>query len=297
MTDKLRKISIVIASRGRPAVLAQWQTIISNQTIKPHLLVYSVTEKEDLPPENLIWQPSIVVVGSSGLAHQRNRGLDVIINDSDIVAFFDDDYVPAPDCIENILIFMNQNADVAGANGAILKDGINSIGIEFEKAIEEIGKFALICEPDFSPIEDLVGLYGCNMVFRVDFIGDTRFDENLPLYAWQEDIDFAAQIKRKGRIVRTNAFFGVHQGIKLSRGSGLRLGYSQVSNPIYLIEKGTMPLLFGMNLMCKNIIINHLKSIRPESWIDRRGRMLGNWLAIKDMILGKLHPSRILDLN
>ena len=68
-----------------------------------------------------------------------------------------------------------------------------------------------------------------------------RFDEGLPLYGWQEDIDFAARVARQGgALARTDAFAGVHCGVKTARSRGLPIGYSQVANPLYLVRKGTM---------------------------------------------------------
>jgi hypothetical protein len=46
----------------------------------------------------------------------------------------------------------------------------------------------------------------------------------------------------------------------------------------------------------KNVIANHALSLRPEAWIDRRGRVAGNWLALVDIARGRIDPMRILDL-
>ena len=58
-----------------------------------------------------------------------------------------------------------------------------------------------------------IGLYGCNMAFRAGMIRHERFDENLALYGWQEDVDFSARISKYGQIVKTDAFVGVHRGV------------------------------------------------------------------------------------
>ncbi|MGH1572240.1 glycosyltransferase family 2 protein [Methylobacterium sp. P31] len=189
---------------------------------------------------------------------------------------------------------MHRNADVVGANGLLLRDGINGEAVDFEAAKTILNQHAGNRTSEFKIEKDLIGLYGCNMVFRASAIGDVRFDERLPLYSWQEDIDFAVQVGRNGRIVKTNCFAGIHQGVKSSRTSGKQLGYSQVSNPIYLIRKGTMPVTFGAKLMIKNLISNHVKMFRPEPWVDRRGRAVGNWLAVRDLLTNRLDPEKIL---
>jgi hypothetical protein len=116
------------------------------------------------------------------------------------------------------------------------------------------------------------------MVYRASAIGSCRFDERLRLYGWQEDVDFAASLSSRGRIVKTFAFSGVHQAVKYGRTSGVRLGYSQVVNPLYLV---------------RNVLANHLKTFKPEPRIDRAGRMKGNWIAFRDLMLGRLMPERI----
>lgn len=288
------RVAIVIASKGRPHTLSQWRELLEDQTIKPSSVVYSVSHDRDLPEENRLFPSHVIVKGAAGASRQRNRGIEAVLHDCDLLAFFDDDYIPATNCIENIAEFMHRNPDVAGANGLLLRDGINSEAVDFEDA-KAILKDYIDGQPDdFSIKKDLVGLYGCNMVFRASAIGNIRFDEKLPLYSWQEDIDFAVQVGRNGRTVATNSFAGIHQGIKSSRTSGKQLGYSQIANPIYLIRKGTMPATFGVRLMIKNVISNHVKLFKPERWVDRRGRTVGNWLAIRDLLTNRLDPEKIL---
>ena len=48
--------------------------------------------------------------------------------------------------------------------------------------------------------------------------------------------------------------------------------------------------------MVKNIAENALRSIAPEPYVDRRGRLKGNLMAIGDLMPGKMSPSRILEM-
>ena len=68
-----------------------------------------------------------------------------------------------------------------------------------------------------------------------------RFDENLPLYGWAEDVDFCRQLATYGRIVENARTTGVHLGSNSGRTSGVCFGYSQIANPLYLWRKGTLP--------------------------------------------------------
>jgi hypothetical protein len=290
------RIAIVIASTGRPVELGRWIDHVRRQTVQPTALVFAVAKPADLPCQKDIQETATVVICTPGSCHQRNAGVAAVMGLSDIIAFFDDDYVPSSYCLEGIDNFFRTHSDVVAANGTLLADGINSPGISYEEAKELIARHDNFPQTDGVVVHELKGLYGCNMVFRANAIGEERFDEQLPLYAWQEDIDFAARVGKRGRIVKTNAFHGVHQGVKGARPSGTRLGYSQVVNPIYLARKGTLPVNDATKLILKNIFKNHTKSLFPEPWIDRRGRCRGNWLALFDVLLGRDHPKNILKL-
>jgi hypothetical protein len=89
---------------------------------------------------------------------------------------------------------------------------------------------------------------------------------------------------------------GVHLGIKLGRTSGVRFGYSQIANPIYLIRKGSMPRRHANKIMLRNLAANLARSLYPEPWVDRRGRLKGNLLALFDMLRGRISPNQILRL-
>ena len=145
-------------------------------------------------------------------------------------------------------------------------------------------------------VVDHVGAYGCNMSLRSSLVGDLRFDERLVLYGWQEDIDFTSRMRSKGRVVSVTSITGVHLGIKTGRVSGERFGYSQVANAIYLIRKGSVPASFALPLMFRNIAANLAKSLWPEPYVDRRGRLRGNLRAILHVAMGRIEPEYILKI-
>ncbi len=297
--ESLPSIVVVIASKGRPDDLALWLGHMARQSFKPVTMIWSVTGDADLPLAELAAWPEAdkpqVIIGGTGLCRQRNAALDALPEGADIIAFFDDDYIPCDDCLENMARFMEANPDVVGVTGKVLADGINGPGVSVEDAM------ALTTAHRSVPLQQAersnrVGLYGCNMAMRINATKGLRFDENLPLYGWQEDVDFAGRLRQRGMICGTNAFAGVHRGAKSGRTSGVRLGYSQIANIIYLVRKGSMPVAFGCQLMARNLLANHVKVLRPEPWVDRRGRVDGNWLALRDLVSGRLHPLRILEI-
>jgi GT2 family glycosyltransferase len=288
---------VIVASSGRPEALSAIGRHLAAQTLPPYRVVYSVVSGRDLPPQATMTARTCVVLGPLGLPGQRNRGMALALADSDIIAFFDDDYLPSRHALDGIARFFAANPGYVGVNGHLIADGINSPGIGYAEAAAMVDAYDR-SRPPAEPVArmELRGLYGCNMAFRAAAIRDVRFDERLALYGWQEDIDFAARLLPRGRLGKTDAFAGVHCGSKTGRSSGVRLGYSQVANPLYLMRKGTMPRSYMLWLVARNLFANHWRALRQEPWIDRRGRVRGNWLALRDLLAGRADPERILQL-
>lgn len=295
------RIAVIVASTGRPSSIAHLLKRLEAQSHPPTEVVLSVVTATDLPtplPQTLRGQdgtaiPLTIVTGPKGLPAQRNTGLRNVRQPSDLLAFFDDDYLPSRHCLSGMSSVFLMHANVVGATGHLLADGINSAGISTETAESMLAAFDSQYSPSQEIVKDLHGLYGCNMVFRTISTAGIQFDERLKLYGWQEDIDFSNQVSRRGRLIKTKAFAGIHQGVKGGRTSGVKLGYSQVVNPAYLVKKGTMSAAYARKIVIRNVAANHLKVLRPEPWVDRLGRARGNWIGIIDVLFGKLTPERI----
>ena len=134
------------------------------------------------------------------------------------------------------------------------------------------------------------------MAIRLSAAKGLWFDEALPLYGWQEDLDFGARLSKRGAVIQTTAFSGVHRGVKSARPQEQGLGYAQIANPVYLMRRGDIPAGYLFRLMARNIAANHLGVVATTSPADRLGRMRGNWRAIADLALGRLSPSRAIAL-
>ncbi len=211
------------------------------------------------------------------------------------MTFFDDDFLPADNYLEYMVHRFEVLAEVVAIMGDAIVDGTRGSGLTFDEGLMALRALELCLYPDHPPI-DQVGAYGCNMSIRAAAIGDTRFDERLALYGWQEDIDFTSRLRRHGRVVLLTNLIGVHLGFKAGRVSGVRFGYSQVVNPTYLIQKGTLPAGFGLNLMARNIGANLVKSLWPETHVDRRGRLKGNLIGAFHVARGRIEPEYITRL-
>ena len=292
------KITVGIATAGRPAVLAETVAFIMKQSRPPDEFIICPASDADVPPDWLEAAPAGVrlIRAGRGLCVQRN-GLLSVAGDADWVVFFDDDFFPSPHYLERLEKFCRQRQDIAMVTGLVLADGVNSGGIAPEEAqkIIESKKNANITGEVFEEF----GAYGCNMAINGALFRkhDIRFDENLPLYGWFEDQDFSRQMARYGRIVRATDMTGVHLGVKSGRSPGRRLGYSQVANPIYLYRKGTLPFGRAASQVLRHVAKNCVWTLKPEPWVDRAGRMRGNFRALADLCTGRLNPMRVLDVD
>jgi len=289
--SRIMRIAVVVASVNRAEEVGQLLFALRGQSLQPSAIILSVVSKTDLPE---VLPPDVeIVMGSAGLTIQRNRGLEMVVGRCEVVVFFDDDFIPTKDALQGIRKLFETYPDVVGGTGLVLRDGVGEGGISYESALEIIRDFE--AQPVL-PIknEDYLFAYGCNMAFRTSVIGNLRFDENLPLYGWQEDMDFAAQISVQGKVIRTTAFAGVHRGVTKGRTPGKAMGFSQIVNPVYLVRKGTMTPKKALTLIIKNVLANHAKFFQPEPFVDRRGRLLGNWLGVLHLLQGKTDPTFIL---
>jgi GT2 family glycosyltransferase len=290
-------IAVGIATSGRRDVLRDTLARIDRQERRPERILICPASGDDVDWEHAagLSVPVERVDGPRGLTAQRNAILDAA-GEPDLIVFFDDDYLPADRFLAEAERLFRQEPDIVAATGALLADGIRGPGIELSSALAVLEGDRAPEPASVAPIEDL---YGCNMVFRFATIARAglRFDENLPLYGWHEDIDFSGQLRGRGRIVLASALRGVHRGTKRGRTSGLRFGYSQIANPIYVTRKGTVRWTRTLRFLVGNVGANLLGSLRPQGLVDRRGRLKGNLIALWDLARGQLSPQRILTLG
>jgi glycosyltransferase involved in cell wall biosynthesis len=293
------KLTVIIATYGRKALLDRALTFLEGQSRLPDAVIVSAPDETHVQRRETPAYPLSFVFGGRGLCAQRNKGLEAALGDADVITFFDDDFLPAADYLALVEAAFRDNPDWAVLRGEAVVDGAKGAGLSFEEGLAALRKAetARAIAPVAPQVSDQVGGYGCNMSIRAAFIGAARFDESLPLYGWQEDIDFSGQLRERGRVVGLNTLYGVHLGAKGGRVSGVRLGYSQLVNPVYLVRKGTVPAGFAFRLMWRNIAANTIKSFWPEPYIDRRGRLKGNILAALHLARGKVDPGFILKLK
>lgn len=296
MSSRL-KLAAGIATAGRRDLLTETLRELSRQSRLPDSVIVCPAADGDCDTSaaSSLPFPLIVVKGRRGLPAQRNAILEAA-EAFDILVFFDDDFFAAPNYFAEVESCFQEDPAILAMSGKLAADGVTGPGMDATRARAILASSKM---PPQTGITDIYNAYGCNMAMRLAPIRvhGLRFDESLPLYGWLEDVDFSRQLAAYGRIVKNQRMAGVHLGVKGGRVSGVRFGYSQIANPIYLWRKGTLRFDLAMRQMSRNLLANSAKIFWPEPWTDRRGRLLGNLLGFFDLLRGYLHPARILELD
>jgi len=288
------RVTVAIATTGRCTIVGRTIAILAAQKDPPDRVILSIAQPGDadlagLPPLPF---PIKIVSGPKGSCVQRNAVLRAP-QPGGIILFLDDDFLIADGYISALRRLFTRHADVVMATGRVLADGIHGPGYTHEQGLAILAQ-APQTAPD-PQIQEVYSVYGCNMAIRA--APPELFDEALPLYGWLEDMDLSQRMARYGRIVRDDSLVGVHLGTKQGRSAGLLLGYSQITNPVHMIRKGFVSRAPVLKIMIKNILSNLARSLRPEPWIDRRGRLRGNVTALRDLLRGRCTPNRVLELR
>lgn len=294
------KVAVGIPTAGRRDQLRLTLKNLARQTKLPARVLVCPASSDDFDQvaAAALPFPVVYVESARGLSLQRNAIMRLAHQAEDFLVFFDDDFYAASDYIERSCRLMTSERDIAIATHHPELDGASNRGIRHDDAMRTIRRVESQPAPPIRVYPTYAG-YGCNMVLRLSLIRehDLWFDENLPLYSWLEDVDFSRRVSHFGRIVECNLLRGVHLGTKCGRTSGVRFGYSQIANPMYMFRKGSMDLPYALRQMSRNVLMNTLFALWPEPWVDRVGRFKGNTIALRHLLSGTLHPSKVTELE
>lgn len=288
--------TIAICSAGRPSTLDKTIARLSSQTTLPFEVLVGVYNHADVAEETRAL-PFVRVLNSpiKGTSAQRNICIDN--TETAYILFLDDDveleynYIQ---CMEQL--FAEQN-ETALASAVIVADGAQTdVGYTHEEGRVLLNHHTLI-----DRTESLGEAIGCNFFVRTQFAKDVRFDEGLPLYGWLEDMDFSTRLRSFGSLKFTHRTSLVHLGVPSGRTSGVRLGYSQIANPLYLWRKSGEPTFwkmifnFWLRLTLSNLLHSMIK--KTNARMDRPGRLIGNIKAFWDLLRARISPNNILHIE
>jgi glycosyltransferase involved in cell wall biosynthesis len=289
------KTTVVICSANRPAVLAETiDSIIQGQSLLPREIIVSVYDPLHVARNTRVHSSVRVVLSCRpGTSVQRNVAAKLVR--TPYTLFLDDDVELAPDFIASMEHLLDREQDAVAATGVLVIDGARGdTGLDRNIARSYVANYLPSCD-NYDHEE------GQNLFIRTSIFDSLLFDERLALYGWLEDLDFATNCLRYGRIIMNTRTCFAHLAAPSGRTSGLRFGYSQIINPFYLWRKNGKPRLsqvvfrhwlgyFAYN--CRRALFKV-----PSDRNDRSGRFRGNVLAFTHLLAGRVDPSYILQLS
>lgn len=289
------RVVVGIATRGRPEVLMETLAGLQGQTLRPEAVLVAYPQPGDVGPASERFPEVTFLQSEPGLTRQRNTILQAL-PPADVIVFFDDDFCLLDDYLACMEEAFTAHPEVVVATGQVVADGINGPGLTMAEARDILNRFDR--STTSAALVPVFNAYGCNMGLRLAPIREhhLRFNEDLPLYGWYEDVEFSRQMATFGAVVKVPGALGVHLGVKAGRQSGIRLGYSQVANPVYLARRHSVPWTYALASMFSRSLKNLVRSVWPEPFVDRRGRLRGNLQAWKDLAKGTVHPLRAAEL-
>ncbi|WP_146234123.1 glycosyltransferase family 2 protein [Curtobacterium sp. MCPF17_046] len=300
MRTTMASIAVVIATAGRPDAARDIINTLEDSRIPDFFGFLSAPDDSDVP-DMPIPEKWTVCTGVRGASSQRNKALDMIPETVSYVFFFDDDSVPRHDYISSMLDVLGSNPEAVAATGRVVLDGA-AAGTEFtleqcERALAESLRPSRSVTSRPPAVTD--SLYGCNFCVRWAATRDLRFDEDLPLYSWLEDLDYAKRALSRGQLLRVDSAVTAHRGSSTGgRTSHRRFGYSQIANPLHLRKKRSLTIAQTVREMMRPSLKNLALALVPSArFASRRSRLSGNLLAAGHALVGRAHPSKMLNIN
>lgn len=295
-------LSVVIASKGRPEVLAGTIRSLEGQVRQADEIIVVVTSEQDYNKRILTVPTLKVFVSPPGLPVQRNIGIDETNEYSDLVVFLDDDVELARNYllrIESLFLCMPQ---AVAASGTPLMDIPEDGLMSRQTAIDHLSN----SERPTKRIVVRSDLYGCNMVIRRKILDKERFDENLIGYAYLEDKDIGLRISKYGEIYNFGGDSIIHLGVNNGRISEARLGYAQMMNPLYLFFIKRVLTLGDFLYLFVQVFVGNLlgaagimRLFRKNDKLDksRRERVKGNLAAFNYIFVKGINPQSVKEYS
>jgi glycosyltransferase involved in cell wall biosynthesis len=134
-------IAIGISTAGRPDLLGRTLAQLEKQIRPADRTVVCAPSLRDVGDLAGAARGVEVVTSGRGLTRQRNAILDAA-EDCDLLAFFDDDFVPAASYLAAAEALFSARPEIVLSTGAVLADGIRGPGITHAEALALLDRHA-----------------------------------------------------------------------------------------------------------------------------------------------------------
>jgi GT2 family glycosyltransferase len=284
------RVSVIIATKGRPEVLAE-ALESSARALPGDGEVIVVDSDPDHSAEAVVAElrsryPELTarhIASPAGASLQRNIGIDAACGD--VLVFFDDDCTFEPGLFEPLLD-VYRDPGVVGVTGRVEEPESGRLGTNPHTRLRWLllggGHQGHMSSFGFRrPIVDLDRprdveyMPGAFMSARRDVAAEVRFDERLGTYSLAEDDDFSYRASRRGRIRYEPAAVLYHHRLGSRQMDRCQLDRLRVVNLTYLFRKNFPQTLraragfkFMLLLLCMHRMLN-------REWSGLRGLLEG----------------------
>jgi glycosyltransferase involved in cell wall biosynthesis len=207
-------ISIVVATRNRPQLLAELLQAIQKQDLKPLEVIIVDSSDNFIDFDHRIYSFEIRHIKSNdpSISRQRNIGLKLVSSASKYLSVLDDDTIPDPTYLEKLTSFLENSRDTVGASGITEDTFPEKAGNKLTKFIKylffldssrsgTITRGAVnvgVRTSATSPIES-AWLLGCS-IYKINEIRNLLYDSSLDGYSLGEDVIFSYKASASGKL-------------------------------------------------------------------------------------------------
>ena len=253
-------VAVVICTYARPASLARCVASLKRQTRRADTLLVVDASRDDMSEKALASDPDLgsaagrvgyLRVGDRqrGLTRQRNVALGRVTDD--LVAFFDDDIVLSPRCLEEMESVHRSTAGAVGV-GAMIEgqpetpDALwrirRALGIVSSLTPGRYCRSGMSVPWSFlrqdAGVAEGDWLPGGAVMWRTEEARAVGFNEDFAGYGQGEDLDFSLRIARRGKLLMACAARLQHLHEEAGRPDPYRVGYMAISNRYEIHRRG-----------------------------------------------------------
>ena len=246
------KLAFVVATKDRPDELRRMWRSLDRQTRPPDEVVIVDASERPVSPDG--FGPSSIALtyiraDRPSAAGQRNRGLETVSPDMDLIGFLDDDAVLEEDAVDAMLRFWEEADDAVGGAAFNL---VNHPPVDLEplkrsRLAESLGLYArrpgAVAPSGFQTmignVERTTGtdwLSSGASVWRREVFRAHRFDEWYRGYSYLEDLDFSYRVAKTFKLAVVAGARYRHLPAAGGRGSGYTFGLREALNRIHFVR-------------------------------------------------------------
>jgi glycosyltransferase involved in cell wall biosynthesis len=302
---QLKKVSIIIATRDRPAELRRLLKTLETQTVKPRQVV--VVDSSNSPQGSIVREfPKLALeylpFPTASASRQRNFGVDKLDRKTGVVGFLDDDTLLEPDALRRVLSFLSTSSPrLAGASLNMANHP--SLAWRPLKHLGLAERLGLYCpEPGAvvpSGFQTMIGhvvrdmrvqwLPSGAVFWKRAVLDEFRFDGWFADYSYLEDLDLSYRIGKKYDLAVVAGAKYHHLPSPRGRVSRFRFGQKEVLNRVHFVLKNPeLSLVKCLIALVARMGLSFIMFLRSgdSAFVQR---ILGNLVGFGGLLLGSDH--------